>query len=209
MLDPAGIRIFIVDDHPVVRDGVAQLLSQKGFVVCGEADNCDDALRLIAPAAPRILLIDLSLGEESGLDIITAMREGGMKMLVYSMHCDAFHIRAAFAAGASGYVTKREIASTLMAAIAGTLAGERYVSPLAAQALDNAPPVERVISVDRLSERERGLFRLLGEGYTAAEIADHFSISYSTVQTYYTRIIEKLELTGVRELRRHAINFKK
>jgi len=209
MFEPADIKIFLVDDHPVVRDGVSLLLSQKGFVVCGEADNCADALQLMAASPPDIVLIDLSLGDESGLDIISEIQDGPMKILVYSMHRDVRHIKAAFAAGAHGYVTKREIATTLVDAIAATLAGERYLSPLATQAIGDARPEERSTAMTRLSEREWDVFRLIGEGYSTAQLADHFDISNSSVQTYYVRIMDKLGLSGVKELRRHAITAAK
>lgn len=209
MTELAGTRVFIVDDHPVVRDGVSLLLAQKGFVVCGQADNCEEAQRLAASSSPDVLLIDLSLGEGSGLDLIAALQTLPAKILVYSMHRDVRHIKAALAVGAHGYVTKREVASTLVEAIAAILSGERYLSPLASQAIDILPPEEQRSVPSRLSEREREVFRLLGEGYTAAELAEHFGISYSTVQTYFTRIMEKFGVTGAKELRRLAITFNK
>jgi DNA-binding NarL/FixJ family response regulator len=185
------------------------LLAQKGFVVCGQADNCEEAQRLAASSAADVLLIDLSLGEESGLDLIAALQNLPAKILVYSMHRDVRHIKAALAVGAHGYVTKREVASTLVEAIAAIRSGERYLSPLASQAIDTLPPEEQRSAPSRLSEREREVFRLLGEGYTAAELAEHFGISYSTVQTYFTRIMEKFGVTGAKELRRLAITFNK
>jgi DNA-binding NarL/FixJ family response regulator len=209
MNETAGTRIAIVDDHPVVRDGVSLLLAQKGFVVCGEADNCADALLLAESSSPNVMLIDLSLAKENGLDLIHAVHTLGVKILVYSMYCDARHIKAALALGAHGYVTKREVASTLVDAIQTTLSDGRYLSPLAAEAMAGATARELPGGATQLSEREGELFLLLGEGYTATDLADHFGISYSTVQTYYVRIMEKLGVTGAKELRRLAITYKK
>lgn len=199
----AGVRVLLVDDHPVVREGLSLLLSNKGLVICGEAGCRDEALPLIASAAPDIALVDLSLGEESGIDLITEIQGSGMKILVYSMHDDGERVEAALAAGADGYVTKREMAATLLAAIAAVLAGDLYLSPTAGAGRRAGERLE----MERLSEREREVLHRMGEGYSTADLAHHFDISPSTVETYYVRITEKLGLHGVKELRLRAIRF--
>lgn len=208
MTELARCSVFIVDDHPVVRDGISQLLVQKGFAICGEADGGADALRLAAVARPDVFLIDLSLGEESGLDLIAALPLHQAKILVYSMHTEANYIQGALAAGAHGYATKREIVPTLVEAISAILAGERYLSPLAAQALAGAQLEPSPVLPGVLSEREREVFLLLGKGYTSTELTERFGVSYSTVQTYYARMMEKLSIDGMKELRRLAISLK-
>jgi DNA-binding NarL/FixJ family response regulator len=204
-----GVRVFLVDDHPAVREGLSLLLANKGLIVCGEADHREDALRLLSTANPEVVLVDLSLGDESGIDLIEAVRESGMKILVYSMHDDAGRVEAALAAGADGYVTKREMAATLLEAIGSVLAGDCYLSPVAEAARRQAVPVEGVVMVERLSDRELELFRKMGEGYSTADLARHFDISPSTVETYYARIMEKLDLFGAKEIRLRAIRFMK
>lgn len=212
MLDTVlqGVRVFLVDDHPAVREGLSLLLSSKGLVVCGEADRGVDALPRLAGVAVDVVLVDLSLGKESGIDLIAALRESGTKTLVYSMHDDRGRVEAALVAGANGYVTKREMAVTLLQAINSVLAGECYLSPVAAEALkqgassDDSRPV-----VARLSEREQKLFCKMGEGYSTADLAQHFAISSSTVETYYARILEKLKLSRTKELRLMAIHYMK
>lgn len=205
-----GVRVFLVDDHPAVREGLSLLLASKGLVVCGEADCRAVALQSLATTAADVVLVDLSLGDESGIDLIAAVRGSDVKTLVYSMHDDAERVAAALAAGANGYVTKREMAATLLEAIGSVLAGECYVSPVAAEALrQQATTGEGRAMIARLSERELELFRKMGEGHSTADLARHFAISPSTVETYYTRIMEKFGLARTKELRLMAIQFMK
>ena len=206
-----GIRVFLVDDHPAVREGLSLLLAHKGVDICGEASCKDEALPLLATAAADIVLVDLSLGDESGITLLETLRkkDQAIKCLVYSMHDDAERIQAALAAGANGYVTKREVAATLLAAIAAILAGERYLSPVVEAALQQAVPDESRLIDELLSERERELFRKMGEGFSTADLAQYLDISPRTVETYYVRIMEKLGLVGVKEIRQKAIRFMK
>jgi len=204
-----GIRVFLVDDHPAVREGLSLLLAHKGLVICGEASCKDEALPLLATAEPDIVLVDLTLGDESGITLIETLRKDdcAIKCLVYSMHDDSERIQAALAAGANGYVTKREVAATLLTAIADILAGGCYLSPIVETALQQAAPDENRLVLERLSERERELFRKMGEGFSTADLARYFDISPKTVETYYTRIMEKLDLVGAKEIRQKAIRF--
>lgn len=206
-----GIRVFLVDDHPAVREGLSLLLAHKGVDICGEASCKDEALPLLATAAADIVLVDLSLGDESGITLLETLRKESfvIKCLVYSMHDDAERIQAALAVGANGYVTKREVAATLLAAIAAILAGERYLSPVVEAALQQAVPDESRLIDELLSERERELFRKMGEGFSTADLAQYLDISPRTVETYYVRIMEKLGLVGVKEIRQKAIRFMK
>lgn len=204
-----GVRVFLVDDHPAVREGLSLLLANKGLVVCGEAGCREDALQLIGTVAADIVLVDLSLGKESGIDLIAALKKCGAKTLAYSMHDDGERVEAALAAGASGYVTKREVAATLLEAIRNILAGGCYLSPIAEAARQQTAPDEWRVVVERLSGRELDVFRRMGEGYSTADLASHFDISPSTVETYYARIMEKLDLSRAKEIRLKAIKFMK
>lgn len=206
-----GVRVFLVDDHPAVREGLSLLLAHKGLIICGEASCRDEALPLLATAAADIVLVDLTLGDESGITLLETLRKDApaIKCLVYSMHDDAERIQAALAAGANGYVTKREVAATLLAAIASILREERYLSPVVEAALQQAVPDENRLIGELLSERELELFCKMGEGFSTADLAQHFDISPRTVETYYARIMEKLDLSGVKEIRQKAIRFMK
>ena len=202
-------RIFLIDDHPAVRQGVKLLLSQKSHIVCGEAENRFETFERIGSSGADMALLDLSLGEESGLELIAGLGELGIVVLVYSMHEDADTIERAFAAGANGYVSKREGAEVLLAAVSDLLAGRSHVSPLVAQSMANralSAPKANVGTV--LSDRERQILSMLGQGETNADIAAAFFISVRTVETYYARIIDKLNLDGMKELRRYAIKNK-
>jgi DNA-binding NarL/FixJ family response regulator len=201
---PATVRIFVVDDHPVVREGLRLLLEQQGIVICGEAGDATTALAAIPAAVPDLVMVDLSLGQESGLTLLRTLAGllPRVPRLVYSMHEDTFHVQQAFAAGASGYVTKREISALLALAIGELLAGRRYTSPRAEKALGTVP-AERM-TAEALSPRELLVFRLLGEGYSAPGIAEELGVSRRTVDSYFARILEKLHLHGMDALRRRA-----
>ena len=197
-------RIFIVDDHPVVRQGLRLLFTHASHFVCGEAESAQNVMVRLGSAGADIVLLDLSLGDESGLDLIEAIRAAGSSVLVYSMHEDATTIERALAAGANGYVSKRENEDILLQAVADLLSGNRHLSPLAAQNMTNRPlsePAKRPV----LSERESTILSSLGQGDSNAEIAAALSISVRTVETYCARLVYKLELDGMRALRHYAI----
>ncbi|MHB1459203.1 MAG: response regulator transcription factor [Armatimonadota bacterium] len=201
------IRILIVDDHPAIRKGLAFLLSPEGIIVCAEASGRLDALGLVDDHQPDLAIVDLSLGGEDGLELVEELRKHAVPSLVYSMHKDARHVESAFSAGALGYVTKGEADRVLVEGIRETAAGRRFVSPIAAVALADliARPTEHDIDSE-LSDKERQVYHLLGQGEGTIEIAAAMHISTHTVVSYYTRILNKLDLDGMRDLRRHAIN---
>jgi DNA-binding NarL/FixJ family response regulator len=201
----AGIRLFMVDDHPAVREGLRLLLEQHGVVICGEAGDATTALAGIPAASPDLVMVDLSLGTESGLPLLRALAGAlpRVPLLVYSMHEDAFHVEQAFAAGASGYVTKREISALLTLAIGELLAGRRYSSPRVQEVLGSAP--SEPTKVEPLSPRELLVYRLLGEGYGAPAIAGELGVTRRTVDSYFARILEKFHVHGMEALRRRAV----
>lgn len=203
---PSGTRIFLVDDHPAVRQGLSLLFGQAGHVVCGEAESIAETLERIELARPDVVLVDISLDNESGFDLLPILRERGIKSLVYSMHGDCATIEQTFSAGAGGYVTKRDNTDSLLEAVDDVMAGRRHVSYRAAQCL-----AQKVLAKGRgnreslLSERESLILGLLQKVLTTSEIADQLNISPRTVESYYTRIIDKLKLDGMKSLRRYVL----
>ena len=199
-------KVLLIDDHPAVRHGLGLVLASAAHTICGEAGSIADAVELLASDPAEIALLDLSLGEESGLELIAPLREHGMAVLVYSMHDDGKTIDAAFGAGANGYVSKREMAAVLLAAIDEVLRGGVYVSPMTAQGQAKTPArVAQAMRQETLSERENQVLSMLGNGESNAAIAAKFAISVRTVETYFERISAKLALDGTRALRRYAI----
>lgn len=199
-------RILLVEDHPLVRDGLRMLLEQAGMEICGEAENRAEALATLAATGPDLLMVDLSLGGESGLDLIRQLPDGAAPVLVYSMHEDWLHVRLAFQAGARGYVTKREIADILMEAIQTVLDGQIYTSPRAARAISETAPIVRLEGLEEFSGQEKEIMYLLGQGLGVGEVAQAMEISRKTAESYCGRMQVKLNLQGMKELRHLALN---
>ena len=198
-------KVLLIDDHPAVRHGLGLVLSSKSHVICGEAGSIGETLEQLESCAADIALLDLSLGEESGLDLVGALRQRGMAVLVYSMHEDSDRIRAALDAGAGGYVSKREMAEVVLVAVDHLLTGASFVSARAAQVLASSVTTEKR-DVGALSEREHQILAMLGQGESNSQIAEALSISVRTVETYFDRIRVKVGVDNTRELRRYAIN---
>lgn len=204
----SALRVFVVDDHPVVTLGVRALLAGEGMIVVGTAGGAEAALRALGEGGVDVVIVDLHLGRPilDGIALIEAL--GSLRQppraVVYSMHEDADTIARALAAGARGYVSKGEVWQTLVRAIRVVGEGGRFLGPAAARALgelDGGPAEGHA----HLSEREREVFRLLGEGFGVSEIATRLDLSARTVESFCARIIDKLGLSGMRELRRAAI----
>jgi len=204
---PARIRVLLVDDHPAVREGLALLLAPDGIDVVAEAGAHAEALARVKEQRPDLAIVDLSLDTEDGKALIADLRARDVPALAYSMHKDVGHVEGAFAAGALGYVTKRELHGVLVQAIRHVAAGRQFVSPIAAVALaERASQSHAEPGVRDLSQQERQVYQLLGNGEGTYEIATALKISTRTVESYYARIIVKLGLSGMYELRHHAIN---
>ena len=199
MSGPDQPRLFLVDDHPLVRTALAQLLAGAGFDPAGQAGTSAEALAHPALAASHLAVVDLAFGQEGGIDLIRKLRARGQAVLVYSMHEESHVIRRALEAGAGGYVTKREAAESLATAIRAVLAGARYLSPRAEAALQELTPV------DGLSGQQQQIYRLLGQGAANEDIARQLGISVRTLESYCVRIMDKLGTQGIKELRRRAI----
>jgi DNA-binding NarL/FixJ family response regulator len=208
MIHSRPIRILLVDDHPAVREGLALLLAPEGMEVCAEAAGRDEALALVKKCHPDLAIVDLSLEQEDGAALVADLHQRQVPVLVYSMHNDARHVEGAFAAGALGYVTKREFHGVLVQAVREVAAGRRFVSPQAASALAESHAGARADdAVDKLSPHEREVYQLLGQGEGLLEISAALRVSAHTVESYYARMQVKLGLNGMYELRRHAIEY--
>ncbi|MDY0007548.1 MAG: response regulator transcription factor [Spongiibacteraceae bacterium] len=195
-----GKRIMLVDDHPMVRQGLAHLLQDAGFTIAGEADGKNEALERIRAGVADLVILDLELDGSSGLALLPILRGHNLRVMVFTMHDDPVTVRQTMAAGADGFVTKRETAQSLLVGIAAVLRGETYLSPRAASALQAAAP-----EADLTGQQLR-VFLLMGHGLGNDEIARQMGISVRTLESYCVRIIDKLGLSGVRELRQKAVN---
>lgn len=193
--------ILLIDDHPAVRQGLAALLASCGFPTPAQASTPEEAAAVLETTGIDLAILDLSLEQGSGLDIVPDLTGRGVRVIVYSMFEDARTIKRALDFGALGYVTKRDEPADLLAAVDRVLSGEAYLSARATRAVEAASAIDK-----DLSERERQVLALMGQGESNIGIAAALGISVRTVETYYARISEKLELTpGVRDLRKYAI----
>src|SRR6266581_2259691 len=207
-------RIFLVDDHPLVREGLANLINQQDdLMVCGEAEDGAEALSGIGAVRPDVALIDISLKNESGLELVKNLeaRFPLVALIVLSMHDEALYAERALRAGARGYVMKRETTKSVLTCIRRVLEGGVYVSERVVNAMARrlaASPKTAVASpVERLSDRELGIFGLLGQGRTTSEIAEDLHLSLKTVQAYCARAKEKFGVSSLGELLRAAIRW--
>ena len=201
-----GARILLIDDHPAVRQGLALLLAQDRHQVCGEVGCRDEMLGFLGGGGIDLALLDLSLGQENGLDLIDDLCRAAIPVLVYSFREDAAVINRALALGAAGYVTKREVSGVLLNAVREVLDGNRHLSPFAEQSLARRVLEPQDVREVALSEREQQTIALLGQGCGAQEIAVLLEVSVRTVESYCVRACEKLGVSGMKELRRHAVN---
>jgi len=206
--------IFIVDDHSIVRRGLKQLIDQEAdLAVCGEAENGQAALEAMKKLAPDLALVDLSLGGESGLELIKDIkaRYPKVSVLVLSMHDEAFYAERVLRAGAKGYIMKLQAPDLILKAIRRVLSGEIYLSdPMASKMLRKVAGGEDPIvgsPIERLSDRELEVFQLIGIGLGTRHIAERLSRSVKTVETYREHIKLKLDLKDATELTQAAIQW--
>ena len=205
-------RVFLVDDHPLVREWLTTLINQQpDMMVCGEADDSPQALQAIGAAAPEVVLVDLALRTSSGLELIKdlRLRHPGLAVLVLSMHEEPHYVERALRAGARGYVMKRESTKTVVTAIRTALNGQIYLSEQLASTVTSrlvmGPAVEAPVAC--LSDRELEVFELCGKGLGTKAIADALRVSMKTVQAYEARIKEKLGVKSMTELLREAVRW--
>jgi DNA-binding NarL/FixJ family response regulator len=208
-------RVFLVDDHPIVRMGLAQLINQEaGFTVCGEAENIEKAVIGIAEHIPDIIIIDLSLGEGNGLELIKSLRDTNpeVKMLVLSIHDEEVYAERALRAGAGGYIMKHEAAETVIVAIRKVMRDDIYLSErMSGRLLSkifHGKLTSCALSLDHLSARELEVFQLIGDGWSTKQIAERLGLSIKTIETYREKIKIKLTLKDSSELLRQAIRWR-
>ena len=206
-------RVFLVDDHPLVREMLRNLIDQQpDMIACGDAGDAAQALKGIPAAAPHIVVIDLSLKDSSGLELIKQIkqRHPNVSQIVLSMHDEKLYAERVLRAGARGYVMKRESTKQILAAIRAVRGGKMWLSEtlsddfarrfVGAEAPAGSP-------LESLSDRELEVFNLLGQGMQTRQVASALNVSIKTVQAYCARIKQKLSLSSGAELLREAMRW--
>jgi DNA-binding NarL/FixJ family response regulator len=211
---PPRQRIFIVDDHPMTRYGIAQLLKQeREFEVCGEADTAHRALAAIKALKPNLVLADLTMPGKDGLEFVKDMRamHPHVAVLVVSMHDEALYAERVLRAGGRGYVMKHAGGKELLQAIRRVLDGHVYVSEAMAERALDAFSGQRSQTADsvigQLTDRELQVFQCLGQGMTSREIGERLHMSVKTVETHRRHVRENLKLKTGPELIRFAVRW--
>ena len=207
--------VLVVDDHPLMRQGLALLINQQqDMQVCGEAEEAQAAMQAIAQLQPDIMILDISLKGPDGIELLKNIRatEPDLPVLVLSMHDEAIYAERALRARANGYIMKQEATEKVLVAVRRILSGEVYLSErmsnkMLQQYIGGTPNMiqSRIAS---LSDRELEVFRRIGEGRATREIAEELHLSVKTVETYQAHIKDKLALRSGRELIQHAIQWK-
>jgi DNA-binding NarL/FixJ family response regulator len=208
----ARVRVLIVDDHPLVRESLKKIIQgEPDLVVCGEAEDREHALEIVKATEPRLAIVDLTLKNSHGLELIKDLRERfpEVQSLVLSMHDEMIHAERAIRAGARGYITKHEVPARILLAMRKILNGEIYWSEKAAARVASkiAHAAPTTTKFDLLTDREMQVFQLIGSGLSTRQIAAVLHIDVSTVETYRARIKEKLNIESGLELVRHAISW--
>ncbi len=209
------LRIVLVDDHPIVRKGLTELINHEpDMTVCGESDTADGGLERIRVDRPDVAIVDLSLGMTSGLQLLKRLdaSDPDVRVLILSMHDETLHAERALAAGARGYIMKHEAVHNLIGAIRCVASGKTYVSPqmserIVARVSARGATPDEPAPLERLTDREREVFGLIGRGVATRNIAKQLDLSTKTIETYQARIKEKLGLANGHELIRAAVNW--
>ncbi|MGH9744664.1 MAG: response regulator transcription factor [Candidatus Acidiferrales bacterium] len=206
-------KVFLVDDHPIVRQGLALFIEREpDLTVCGEADGANSALQAIRESMPDFVVLDISLDGPDGLELLKTLRAQypNLPVLILSMHDESIYAERALRAGANGYIMKQEATDRVLTAIRHILGGEVYLSDrLTKRMLQQF--VHGSISprdpLAKLSDRELEVYRLIGAGHGTRQIADELHVSTKTVESYQAHIKEKLSLRNARELVQHAVEW--
>jgi DNA-binding NarL/FixJ family response regulator len=217
---PKKSRVLLVDDHPIVRQGLALLIDREpDLAVCGEAEGAHTAYHAIATLRPDLVVLDISLSGPDGLDVLKEIRTstGSLPVLILSMHDESIYAERAMRAGANGYIMKQEATEKVLVAIRRILGGgvylsERLTSTMLQQFVRGASPAKTAAPVMtsplvNLTDRELEVFRLIGSGHSTRQIADELHLSVKTIESYQAHIKEKLALRNARELVQHAIEW--
>ena len=207
-------RVLLVDDHPIVRQGLALLIDREADLsVCGEAEGAHSAFHAIETLRPDIVVLDISLSGPDGLDVLKEirMKTASLPVLILSMHDESIYAERAMRAGANGYIMKQEATEKVLVAIRRILLGEVYLSDRLTntmlQQYVRGPSPTKSSPLVSLTDRELEVFRLIGEGHGTRQIAEELHLSVKTIESYQAHIKEKLALRNARELVQHAIEW--
>lgn len=208
------IRILIVDDHPIIRHGLSQLINQEeDLLVCGEAENAQQALEAARTLQPDVALVDISLKETSGLDLVTELKRtsAGLPVVMLTMHDEAVYAERSLQVGAQGYVMKQEPPERVIEAVRTVMNGEIYLSGAMTskmlKKIAESPSNREPTPVDQLSVRELEIFELIGQGNSTRQVAEQLDLSIKTVDAHRANIKKKLELKSGTELVQMAIKW--
>lgn len=207
-------KLVLIDDHPLVREWLTNLIHQQpDLMVCGEAESAPAAMEVIAASKPDVAIVDISLKDSSGIELIKDIKAAHPRVavIVLSMHDERLYAERALRAGARGYIMKRETTKKVIACIRHVLEGKLYVSDqlasLLAEKFVDGSAMAVQFPVEQLSDRELEVFQMLGEGQETRQIAESLHVSMKTVQAYCARIKEKLKLANATELLREAVRW--
>ena len=205
-------RVIIVDDHPIFRMGMGELLNQEDdFDVCGLAEDIASARKIIAEQSPDLAIIDITLAGDNGLDLVKEIsaRKQSLSVLVLSMHDEQVWAERAIRAGAKGYIMKKEASENVISALRNIREGKIHVSAIIMERLLDRlqlqPDKPTAPTVERLTDRELEVFRLIGAGLSTREIAEQMKLGVKTIGTYRDRVKQKLEIKTAAELIRRAV----
>jgi two-component system invasion response regulator UvrY len=205
----SALRIVIADDHAIVREGLKQILADsKDIVVTGDAENGVDAIKLVRMVECDVLLLDISLPDRSGIEVLKQIKKEAPKLpvLMLSMHREDQYALRSLKAGASGYMNKQSAPKELVDAIRQVASGKKYVSPALAQELANQVGEDREAPLHAgLSDREYQTFIMIASGKTVSDIAEELSLSVKTISMYRARLLQKMKLRNNAELTHYAI----
>ena len=212
--DKVKTKIVVVDDHPIVRQGVAELLNrEEDLTVCGQASDAHQAMQTIKEVKPDIAIVDISLKETSGMELIKDIKVQypSLAVLALSMHDESVYAERVLRAGAEGYIMKAEATENIVNAIRKIMNGQIYLSdkmaPKMVRKLVGAAPNLGASAVECLSDRELEVFRLIGQGQATRQIAEKLCLSIKTIETYRAHIKQKLNLSNGAELLQYAIQW--
>jgi len=207
-------KVFLVDDHPLVREWLSQLIQREDdLVVCGEAEDTQEALQKIEETKPDIVVADISLKNTHGLELVKDLqvRLPSLPVLVLSMHDESLYAERVLRAGAKGYITKQEATRKILQAVRQVLSGEIYISEKMASRMVHKMVLGRSDSqksaIERLTDRELEVFQLIGRGQGTRRIAAELHLGIKTVESYRARIKDKLKLEDGTQLLQHAIQW--
>ena len=213
---PKKSRILVVDDHPMVREWLAQMINREtDLTVCGEAADAASTLTMIESLKPEMAIVDLTMKDSHGTELVReiATHFPSLPVLVLSMHDESLYAERAMRAGAKGYIAKQEAGDKIRSAIRSVLNGQIYLSEAVASRIIRSavgdPSSSIPSSVDSLSEQQLTVMRMIGRGLTTNQIADQLQLSVKTVEGYIARIKKKLNLANATELLQYAILFNK